>query len=591
MGLRYRSAGGKGTSPGARTSPRAPSRSAASGKPAKGASPCACGGSCPRCQARGSAHPSSVPATVPTIVHSVLQSPGDPLASTPGASHATDPRFAGVRVHADPAARSSAAALGAAAYTVGEHIVLGEVNPSQALLRHELAHVLQQPRIGRTPPAHIPLGATHDAHEHDAARAGSGAHIYAPAARDAHPVLRRAMTHTTCKNMQGKDCPDGSADRADAREAVERTAAATAGAWLFDQLEGENDKGKPNIKVLQDSRIEMQFTYNPPKKEKGNMGSFLPDRSAAAEYTVYVDMNDHQALGTAMPAEKDSTLPAPNSTYGGGGRTVPSYVVERPSLLAETLFHELLHIWFINTIGRKGFFAPGAAEFGDSVNEPTGHMDESKGEIDSRFLKHLRDFAVDVYRVETDPERLRKVAEARAAQQAPPTAPLKEEPKQAVTPPPTAMSEPGPVTFSAGISFGLGAAPLFGSPFDVPLEARVGMMFGQAVKFGFHGGAVWFPGSELVGLGGGVNLTVFPTLIGSSEDKHPWFLDVEAGAAYMIDVPDPLLLRSGLGFGMEHGIQTDVRPFWRVGGALELNPTEDMWNIGGAATGTAGVRY
>jgi hypothetical protein len=56
----------------------------------------------------------------------------------------------GVRVHTDPAAAATADALGARAYTVGPHIVFGpgRYQPGStdglALLRHELAHVVQQ---------------------------------------------------------------------------------------------------------------------------------------------------------------------------------------------------------------------------------------------------------------------------------------------------------------------------------------------------------------------------------------------------------------------------------------------------------------
>ena len=81
-----------------------------------------------------------------------LRSPGEPLTPHTRAAMETmlSHDFSRVRVHAEPAARSSAAALGAEAYAVGHHIVLGPNAPAlttrqgQALLGHELTHVVQQ---------------------------------------------------------------------------------------------------------------------------------------------------------------------------------------------------------------------------------------------------------------------------------------------------------------------------------------------------------------------------------------------------------------------------------------------------------------
>jgi hypothetical protein len=61
--------------------------------------------------------------------------------------------FANVRVHSDAHAAESARAMGAAAYTVGPHIVFGagQYAPTRApgafLLAHELAHTLQQSKV------------------------------------------------------------------------------------------------------------------------------------------------------------------------------------------------------------------------------------------------------------------------------------------------------------------------------------------------------------------------------------------------------------------------------------------------------------
>ena len=89
---------------------------------------------------------------VPAIVRDALSSSGHPL--PPAARAALEPRFGHdlgrVRLHADGRAAASAAALGAAAYTVGSDIVFGagaaslDTTAGRRLLAHELVHVVQQ---------------------------------------------------------------------------------------------------------------------------------------------------------------------------------------------------------------------------------------------------------------------------------------------------------------------------------------------------------------------------------------------------------------------------------------------------------------
>jgi hypothetical protein len=86
------------------------------------------------------------------LVRNTLESPGVSLASN--ARALMEPYFghdfSRVRIHADAAGAGSARAVGAAAYTVGSHIVFaaGRYEPATALgaqlLAHELAHVVQQ---------------------------------------------------------------------------------------------------------------------------------------------------------------------------------------------------------------------------------------------------------------------------------------------------------------------------------------------------------------------------------------------------------------------------------------------------------------
>lgn len=86
------------------------------------------------------------------MVQEVLRSAGQPLDSS--ARSYFEPRFghdfSRVRVHADAMAASSARAVDATAYTVGQHIVIDSgrydsvTGDGRQLLGHELAHVVQQ---------------------------------------------------------------------------------------------------------------------------------------------------------------------------------------------------------------------------------------------------------------------------------------------------------------------------------------------------------------------------------------------------------------------------------------------------------------
>jgi len=121
---------------------------------------CACGGTvgptgeCAACRQKRLQRESRAvgPASAPPIVHDVLRSSGRPL--EPGVRNAMESRFqhdfSRVRVHTDARAAESARAVGASAYTVGEHVAFGAgryepgTRAGVRLLAHELAHVRQQ---------------------------------------------------------------------------------------------------------------------------------------------------------------------------------------------------------------------------------------------------------------------------------------------------------------------------------------------------------------------------------------------------------------------------------------------------------------
>lgn len=91
---------------------------------------------------------SEPPAVQRSAVHDVLRAPGRPLDD--GTRTAMEARFGAdfsdVRIHDDAAAHTSAAEIGARAYTSGEHVAIGKDGADEHTLAHELAHVIQQRR-------------------------------------------------------------------------------------------------------------------------------------------------------------------------------------------------------------------------------------------------------------------------------------------------------------------------------------------------------------------------------------------------------------------------------------------------------------
>ncbi len=88
----------------------------------------------------------------PSPVHQVVREPGEPLDTATRQVMETrlGHDFGDVRVHRDPGAAASARSVQAQAYTVGNHVVLGEersrtdTDEGRHTLAHELTHVVQQ---------------------------------------------------------------------------------------------------------------------------------------------------------------------------------------------------------------------------------------------------------------------------------------------------------------------------------------------------------------------------------------------------------------------------------------------------------------
>ncbi len=176
-----------------------------------------------------SARPQNAPASrgvatkpcAPLGVHEVLATPGRPLAPEPRQRFESrfGHDFTQVRLHDDAQAAGSADRVGALAYAVGRHVVMGRTASEKTaagddrILAHELAHTLQQRNAG-APPRNLPIGEIDSPGERaardatDAALSGGGR---TPAALSGGAVLQRqpkpdaTPDQTTDNDQSGKD--------------------------------------------------------------------------------------------------------------------------------------------------------------------------------------------------------------------------------------------------------------------------------------------------------------------------------------------------------------------------------------------------
>jgi hypothetical protein len=135
------------------------------------------------------------PATAPPLVHQVLGAAGERL--HPAARSYLEPRFghdfSTIQVHTDATAAASAEAVGARAYTVGNHLAFAagayapHTEQGRRLIAHELAHTLQQ-------------GATTGA-------AGTTAQAKLIVGEPDHPLEREA-DHVAERVMRGSSAPE-----------------------------------------------------------------------------------------------------------------------------------------------------------------------------------------------------------------------------------------------------------------------------------------------------------------------------------------------------------------------------------------------
>lgn len=150
-------------------------------------------------------------------------------------------------------------------------------------------------------------------------------------------------------------------------EAIRRLLSTTTGAWLADQLCAmfvERATGTPRVRLV------LHFTDVLPEHRMDSDGCFLPPYPGAQEYTVYVRRYPEQR-------EEDEGLVA-YGEYPGNAECDIVFLYQQPaSSMAQTLFHELLHIWFIHHY--RGIAKP----------YPTGHGVARRCEFDEEFLELL----------------------------------------------------------------------------------------------------------------------------------------------------------------------------------------------------------
>ena len=583
---------------------------------------CACGGGCPRCAAGGAFMPKlevsqpgdplereadsaaaavmagsgftrnptstrepglqrcgSVPSVscpchdAPPVVGEVLRSPGETLdAETRSLMESRFGRdFGDVRVHADELAAESARSVNALAYTVGRDIVFdaGQYAPGtdsgRRVLAHELTHVVQQDgsSMGLAEPR---VGPTDDQWEHEAD--ATAAAVSRTGARAAVKPGRKAPAGVL-RRLPGQDAPDSWAalvrpafpkDREQkqrAEEAIRRLLWLRSGSWLINALYALFCKaGKCG------TRVNVSFVDQLPRGSTDASGLFEPEWAGQPLYDVWVK---NVAPHTGPGIELGGAWP------GGTSIDIPFTYTDAESHMAETLYHELLHVWFVNTQQGSPY--------------TTGHRDVMKGEIDPVFYKAIRGFIGELNDLE---KRIHNEAKQREQTVQPPTPPSRslldvpEAPRRAPEGPSLVGGEVSIHGGAAGVRGAAAGAGILGA--DLVLNQIYSLRLGAR-------GVYLTPDNLLVG--GSLGLRILQEGQPGRRVENPLFFDLEAGILAEVTPQEANRLTNNVaglgaaGIGQEFGTQ-GPRFFWRLGGFVIIS---DRKELSGGGTAGVGVRF
>ncbi len=341
---------------------------------------CACGqhtiagGECEECRKKreGTLQRAAINAAptngVPPIVHDVLNSSGKPLDA--GTRAFMEPRFgqdfSNVRVHTDARAAESAQAVNALAYTVGRDVVFGmgqyapATSSGRQLLAHELVHTIQQGSANTMNLAAkadgIALSSSQDAErEADtmAQHIATGQHEGGISVHQPEPALQRQQVH-----------------------------------------------GSPAVSVR--SPVAEEFLTQESDIQAGLSGRPLLSSEIALARPIFGNTIDYSKVRLIPTSVAEFT------TVGNNIRVSSNFTISVP-FFAETLIHELTHVWQYQHSGTSYISVSLAAQIAASLKTPSrnfaydyqiapdksffSYLPEQQGLIVQNYFAMLRDKA------------------------------------------------------------------------------------------------------------------------------------------------------------------------------------------------------
>jgi hypothetical protein len=476
------------------------------------------------------------------MMHDLLRSPGRPL--DPYARRFMEARFrhdfSGVRIHDGRDAHRASKAIKARSFTIRSNIAFahGMYHPhtveGKKLLAHELTHTIQQ-----RPPS------------------VQGVIQRQETSKDRAPISSVNAGERWRQVIKETRLDSDYLNHATINATKDLLLATESGCWLLERLEALFCNGSGQCA----SRIEVIFADEMPPDYSKASGFFRPSEARARRYEVHVK------------TVKDSA-PRGLFTIAAGGETQrQKNAVEA---MATTLFHELLHVWFVNEGSIQDI----------PWDQRTGHgnlLDGGKYHPD--FKRRLDDFEEDLRSQPKNSEAARTDIASGPVPE-PPSGHRISEDRIGEREESTKQSGwlGGELSAHGGISSREQPTGVFGA--DLILEELA------ALRVGARG--IYLPPDRLfAGATVGMRFVDDETGPGSrGPATNPLYFDLEAGVLMRLSrgesdrLVESLAGYASTGLGQEFG-RRGGRLFWRIGGYVIVTERNDL--IWGGTLG-GGVR-